>query len=295
MIAQGVIYDAKWGLNSGEIIIIYERGSRLALVYNRLTQTWEHLQDSEAALGLIRGIGLGLIITSISGLGFASYPLISSETNYRVNSLLQTYAKQKETAELLAIQNQDKADRQYAQTFAEQVGITNLDFSVYIPKIDARSPVIKNVDAGNEKDYTTALKNGIAHAQGSSLPGTNGGTYLFAHSTNGPWNVSQYNAVFYLLRELDPKNQDEIYVFYDGKLYKYRVAEKHIVDADDVSWLNKAQNGAERLILQTCWPPGTTWKRLVVIAYPDKEESPSDLNNLNRSETGQEEIIYGGV
>jgi len=26
----------------------------------------------------------------------------------------------------------------------------------------------------------------------------------------------------------------------------------------------------ERVILQTCWPPGTAWKRLLVFATPKK-------------------------
>lgn len=37
---------------------------------------------------------------------------------------------------------------------------------------------------------------------------------------------------------------------------------------DTISNNFEAQNGEETLILQTCWPPGTTWKRLLVFAKP---------------------------
>ena len=41
-----------------------------------------------------------------------------------------------------------------------------------------------------------------------------------------------------------------------------------IIDPDEVSLLTQAQESGEQLVLQTCWPPGTTWKRLIVIAKP---------------------------
>ncbi|MCD8484243.1 sortase [Candidatus Woesebacteria bacterium] len=31
------------------------------------------------------------------------------------------------------------------------------------------------------------------------------------------------------------------------------------------------QTEREQLILQTCYPPGTTWKRLLIIAVPEAE------------------------
>jgi len=76
-----------------------------------------------------------------------------------------------------------------------------------------------------------------------------------------------------LLRELKPEDQDEVYVFFKGKVHKYRITEQHVIDGDDVSWLTEAKSGPERLILQTCWPPGTVWKRLLVVAVPEKIET----------------------
>jgi sortase A len=111
------------------------------------------------------------------------------------------------------------------------------------------------------------LQRGVAHALGTVFPGMSGNIYLFAHSTDNFWNVGRYNAIFYLLKNLVPG--DEIVIFYQDKRYDYRVVETRVVEASDVSYITKSQEGQqETLILQTCWPPGTTWKRFLVIATP---------------------------
>lgn len=142
------------------------------------------------------------------------------------------------------------------------------DFSIVIPKIGASEAITANVDPSNEKEYLEVLNHSIAHAKGSAFPGLNGTTYLFAHSADNFWNVGRYNAVFYLLKELKPG--DDIAVFFQGKRYNYKVSETKIVDANDTSYLSSNIGKGEQLVLQTCWPPGTTWKRLLVFAKPIK-------------------------
>jgi sortase A len=140
-------------------------------------------------------------------------------------------------------------------------------FSIDIPKISATSVVIPNVDAGDPSVYTPALQKGVAHALGTGLPGTesrlNRTIYLFAHSTSAPSLVTRYNAQFYLLHKLEAG--DGIDVTFWAQNYRYRVRETKIVEANDVSWL-EPQTQEELLVLATCTPPGTTWKRLLVIA-----------------------------
>ena len=145
----------------------------------------------------------------------------------------------------------------------------NTDFGILIPKIGANETVIANVDPAIEEEFQLALKKGVAHAKGTVFPGMNGTIYLFAHSTDNFWEVGRYNAVFYLIKEL--KENDEVVLFFEGKRFNYRVVESKIVEASDVSYLvNSQKTGEELLILQTCWPPGTTWKRLMVFAKPTK-------------------------
>jgi LPXTG-site transpeptidase (sortase) family protein len=138
-------------------------------------------------------------------------------------------------------------------------------FAVSIPSIGATASIIKNVDPYSENEYSEALKKGIAHAAGTGLPGEGKRTYLFAHSTNSPINFTEYNAIFYQLRLLN--QGDRIFVNYNGESHLYIVKEKVIVNASDTHWLTE-DSGNEQLVLQTCDPPGTTLRRLLIIAEP---------------------------
>lgn len=140
-------------------------------------------------------------------------------------------------------------------------------FSIVIPKIGASAKVFPNIDPGNEKEFLPVLLKGVAHAKGTVFPGKLGNTYLFAHSTDNFWDVGRYNAVFYLLKDLSPG--DDIVVFFENKRYNYVVKNTRIVNPNDVSFIVNAQKeDQEVLILQTCWPPGTAWQRLIVFAVP---------------------------
>ena len=138
-------------------------------------------------------------------------------------------------------------------------------FSISIPKINASADIIPNVDINNPDEYLSALKRGVAHARGTSFPDQEKTIYLFSHSTNSPLNFNEYNAVFYLLRKLEKK--DKIYVYFLNRKHVYEVTEKVITDSTDTSWLESTGEG-ERLVLQTCDPPGTTLKRLIIVARP---------------------------
>ena len=266
--SKGILYDAAWGRTSGEIIL-------------RPQTTAIAIPVPTLPVGLIRSAGYGLILASLAGIFFSYQPVITNEVSYRLSTLFRDEAKERALAaqaegERLAALEQVQLEKEAkekaeAALFAQQYGLPDTKFSLYIPKINAKAGVTGNVNPADEQAYTEALKLGIAHAAGSSFPSQDGGTYLFAHSTNAAWNVSRYNAVFYLIKELDPEKKDEIDVLFLDKLYRYTVTQKHIVDADDTSWYINAASGSKRLILQTCWPPGTTWKRLIIVAEPTQE------------------------
>ncbi len=139
-------------------------------------------------------------------------------------------------------------------------------FSILIPKIGASSQVFANVDAENREEFLPVLQKGVAHAKGSVFPGHPGNTYLFAHSADNWWDVGNYNAVFYTLNNLS--ENDEIIIFFENRRYNYKVTKKLVSDPDDITYLTAPQEGPNQLILQTCWPPGTTWKRLYIVAEP---------------------------
>lgn len=140
----------------------------------------------------------------------------------------------------------------------------NKDFSIVIPKIGAVSAVFSNIDPSDPKKYLPILKKGVAQAQGTALPDQTGNVFLFAHSTDAFYDVAYYNAVFYLIGKLNAG--DEIDIFYKNRLIKYSVYDKKVVSADSSQYFGTLINGAKTLTLQTCYPPGTTLERLVVLA-----------------------------
>lgn len=137
------------------------------------------------------------------------------------------------------------------------------DFGLVIEKINANAKIVAQVDPGIEKDYVAALKEGIAEAKGSTEPGQPGNLFLFSHSTDAPWNIARYNAIFYLLRELQPG--DRVIVFYRNRRFDYIVFDKTTAPASDISFLSNRYDKPV-LTLQTCDPPGTVLNRLIVRA-----------------------------
>lgn len=146
---------------------------------------------------------------------------------------------------------------------AKEIEPPNYEFSIVIPKLSVAAPVFASVNPFDEKEYLPVLQKGVAHAKGSALPGRFGNTYLFAHSTDAFYNVGKYNAVFYLLGKLE--KGDKIYIYYNNQKYTYEVTDKKVVSPKEVSYLARSGRG-NTLTLQTCYPPGTTLKRLVVLA-----------------------------
>lgn len=242
MFPKGTIYQSGKSGTRGEVTLALSKVARF--FYN-----------------LARGVGAGLVGFAIIGLLFTYGPILKEEFLYNLRDL-EGEPKLVSTEELVDVA---EADRVIAvQNEAESWGVGSY-FSVVIPKIDAASNVIANVDASDEEEYKDALIEGVAHAKGTFFPTQGNNIYLFSHSTDSPVNIARYNAVFYLLRKLE--EGDRIIVFFADKKYVYEVEQKVIVGAKDTSWIRK-NYGSERLILQTCDPPGTTWRRLLVIAKP---------------------------
>jgi LPXTG-site transpeptidase (sortase) family protein len=156
-----------------------------------------------------------------------------------------------------------RATAQIPQTEVVSPEQAVLDFSISIPKIGADSKIVPNIDAFDEAAYDIALKEGVVHAAGTGFPGQGKRIYLFAHSTSSPQFFTQFNAVFYQLRLLN--KGDKIFVNFNSKVYGYEVVDKVVVEADNTSWL-RGEGSGEELVLQTCDPPGTALRRLLVIA-----------------------------
>ncbi len=144
-------------------------------------------------------------------------------------------------------------------------GPTSTDFGIVVDKIGANAAVIPDVDPFNSSIYQQALTRGVAHAKGTGKPGQGKNIFLFAHSSGDLITATRFNSVFYLLHHL--MVGDEIKLWYQGIEHDYLVTNKKLTDPADLSVLTAPSNG-EVLTLMTCWPPGTSLKRLIIIADP---------------------------
>ncbi|MCL5435010.1 MAG: sortase [Patescibacteria group bacterium] len=183
---------------------------------------------------ILIGIGSLLTVASLFLFVFIFFPVAKVEVNYTLNKPRN-----------LEIKPVDK------------------EFGIVIPKIAANAKIISQVDPYNSNIYQIALTKGVAQARGTAYPDQIGNMFLFSHSSVNLLEATRYNSVFYLLSKLN-KN-DEIFIFYKNVKYKYKVSDIKIVDAKDISYLNPRSTNKE-LTLMTCWPAGTSYKRLLVIA-----------------------------
>lgn len=187
---------------------------------------------------LIVIIGLGLLLLIF-------YPIIREELGYDITQLKETTVYSNKPNKI------------------PQITPVDTQFSIVIPKIRANSKIIAQVDPYNPAVYQYALTKGVAQAKGTAFPYENGNMFLFSHSSVNFYEAQKYNSIFYLLDKME--KGDAIDIYYEGKKYTYIVTGKTIVNPEDVSYLQKGTEG-HSLTLMTCWPPGTSLKRLLIQA-----------------------------
>jgi len=193
------------------------------------------------------------IFALILYLGYLYFPLANSVFGY--------YQNKKSSAE---VKITEEAVKESVPETIKKPEIPE-KFKIDIPKISASTWVETNVSASDKEEYNSILEQGmIAHAKGTNLPGTGFGgmVYLFAHSSTQDLSSVRNNTVFYLLGEM--KNGDKVFADYNGEIYEYEVYDKKIVKANDTEYLSYSDPSKEVIILQTCWPIGTNWNRLLI-------------------------------
>jgi len=210
---------------------------------------------------ILRTIGNFLIVSSIFMIAKTFYSPVKEEVRYFIDRQI----KKQYFISTEKIQPPKEPKGLLAKAFnlksVEFLTPEDPNFSIIIPKIGANSRVFANVDSSDEKIYLPILQKGVAQALGTAFPGEGGHIFLFAHSTDYFWNVGSYNAIFYLLHKLEVG--DEVNLIYKGQRFVYRIIGKNVVDPLSVEYLTRKTN-KEFLTLQTCWPPGTTLKRLLI-------------------------------
>lgn len=117
-----------------------------------------------------------------------------------------------------------------------------------IPKIGLRAVVI-------EGTASSSLLRGPGHMTGSAAPGGSGNSVIAGHR----------DTFFRHIQRL--RSGDAIYVSRDGKRFRYLVAARKVVQANDISVLRAGK--ASELTLITCYPThfiGPAPQRLVIVA-----------------------------
>ena len=115
-----------------------------------------------------------------------------------------------------------------------------------------------------EDEMQDALRSGVVHYPGTSVPGEPGNVAVTGHSSYFPWDPGRFKDVFALLH--DVVEGDKILVYWDQKKYIYQVSEIDIVLPEDIEVLKQTPN--DKLTLITCTPVGTNLKRLIIYAEP---------------------------
>ncbi len=216
-------------------------------------------------------LGIAMVAISLGGMLGPMTPELRMEANYYLSQARRAFKPQ------VLAQSTLKALPASVPTVFEPLttpdGATidpvNTEFSLIVPKVGINAPVVANVDPSKADEYNEVLKTAVAHAATSFTPDGDGTMYLFSHSTNADVFVRDLNAVFYLLKNLE--KGDTIVVFYQGTRYTYSVTDKKVVSPKDVSYL-VPETGKKSLILQTCWPPGSTTERLLIFAEMVEEK-----------------------
>ena len=185
-----------------------------------------------------------LILSGVLVIGLIFYSPVIQETKYTIRKAQSVIRNPQSVIE------------------EEKILPINTDFGIVIPKINANAKIFYNVNPYDKKEFLPVLKKGVAHAKGTFFPGGGKNIYLFAHSTDAFYNAGSYNAVFFLIGKLN--KGDEIDIYYKGQLFKYFVFEKKVVGPQATEYLKHTNE--EILTLQTCYPPGTTLRRLIVFA-----------------------------
>jgi LPXTG-site transpeptidase (sortase) family protein len=204
--------------------------------------------------GKLEKAGIILIIMSVLLIAFIFFPVIREELRY-------TFSAKSNSAE---VEIKEKANRAENDQKEKVIVPADEDFGIVIPKIEANAKVIADVDSQDSAIYQRELTKGVAQGKDTAFPGEGGNIFIFAHSSADFYQANRYNAVFYLLSKME--KGDDIYLFYKKQKYHYQVTENKTVGAEEVNYLDK--NSGDQLTLMTCWPPGTTMKRLIVIASP---------------------------
>lgn len=139
---------------------------------------------------------------------------------------------------------------------------TNIPGRLEILSLKINVPIMWTDDP---KNFDRDLKSGVAHYPGTALPGQIGTAYISGHSSNYVWAGGNYNQVFNHLDNLADSVSFKVTVVQkngrDAILRYIVTGRKEYSPTDQAQFQN---SGKSVIALSTCWPVGSTARRLVV-------------------------------
>lgn len=138
--------------------------------------------------------------------------------------------------------------------------------TLVIEKIGVYAPIVFGVDSDNDEIFKK-LENGVVHYASTPKPGLEGVSIILGHSSAYPWYRGRYGSVFALLSKL--KSGDKFSVRYDdGRIFGFVVKQSVVfspfTDNSRLAQIEKTPGSS--LVLISCWPVGTNYKRIAVQA-----------------------------
>lgn len=172
------------------------------------------------------------------------------------------------------------------EQFSEPIPVVSENW-IKIPSLKIDAPITWRVN-NTAREVSVGLGNGVIQLNGTALPGEIGNIYITGHSSNFVWAKGSYNNVFALINQLVAG--DRVFLKFNNKTFVYEVTDQKVVLADDISVLQSSSES--KLTLVTCWPVGTSLKRMVVTAKqifpnPSKNVPPKNLMNFEQLPAGR--------
>ncbi len=213
-------------------------------------------------------------------------------------------------------------NEQYIQPFVQpSSGVTNAQiiispgqseisdpaFKIIIPNISLEAPIVSGVkeykadkpnetEAQYEKRVQQALDRGTVHYPGTQLPGESGLNFnsnvvILGHSASNYFAPGSYKSVFSNLEDL---NLGElILVNYDRTQYIYKIYGKQVIKPTQTEFLDAGKYN-NTLTLITCHPPGSSKKRLVILAQQINPDPANNKSVEQNAKPGEREKFVPG-
>lgn len=132
-----------------------------------------------------------------------------------------------------------------------------------IPKLNVDVPLNFGVSVDG---VMAAMNHGVVHYRingASAYPGEIGNFVVMGHSAGDIYSSNQYKFIFSGLERLE--EGDIMYVHYNSVRYTYRMVGREVIWPTEVSKL-VIETNKPMMTLVTCWPLGTSQKRLLISA-----------------------------